>query len=808
MISLRRLRPLLAAQLGLFAALACSTHLFADDLSKSYVWKPVHIGSGGFVRGLAVSPNIPGAMYARADVDNVYRWDAASGRWIPTKIASTFNSQISGAPTSAGGGAVAIDPNNPNVVLVAYSFTRSSDLSANSPNINLNVYRSTDGGHNFKPSNLSLGGNLSQETRGERLAIDPNNGGLVYFGSPQNGLWRSFDGGAHFESVTVGGAPGNTADVALPRFDTHCGTASLLGHTVTRCVYLTLTGGSILRSADGGKTWTNISAGQPIDGKPGFTTIDQNGGLLATDGGSNNIYRYSSGGVWSTIATPVYGITGIAVDPANYKRIFVISGSGALARSLNAGKSWVSLGDGLFFSEEQKIQWLRPSEIRPQQHYFSNGGLYFDAAGRLWAPGGNDGVVSAMPDDATDTAANPPVWSAAPGIEELVATNAVIPPGGRPELAGDDETLFAINDPAKYNADHYPVDLWGYLPALGYNNNGLSSAQDIAYAPNQPRYLAVASDNFFAGDPQRQQFSGYSADGGYTWNLFPSVQYGTNPCILWGGTIAVSARPRGSEGEGAGSDNIVRLPSSNFAYGPVAPAPFYSTDGGKTWTQTHSFDHVVDTAFTQQSATQQTPCENNSNTYTYMPPFWGDWVGALMQHSLVADPVKPGTFYLNATAGGFWRSTDGGATWTQTAGSSQIPLKAHHGKLVAVPGESGHLWLVDGREGATAHGLYRTKDGGDSWVRNNNFDFALALALGKAAPGSDAATIYVYGLKTGDPTWGIFQSTDNGKTFNRISYYPKGVFDYVTTLAASWDEFGTVYVGFAGNGYAYSQYQP
>lgn len=784
------------------AALSMAISSNGQDLSKDYVWKPVRIGSGGFIRGMAIDPNDSSIRYARADVDNVYRWDAASKTWIPTKIAPAFSRQINGAPTNAGGGAVAIDPDNPNIVLVAYQFTRSSDLAATYPNINLNIYRSTDGGRTFKPSNLSLGGSLTQETTGERLAFDPDNTKVVYFGSPQNGLWRSFDGGASFESVTDNGDLQATTNVDLPRVDPGCGTTKVEGHKVSKCVYVTLTGGSILASTDGGVTWQDISNGQPMDGSPGFTILDALGNLWTTNSQDSNIYRYSRSGTWTSFTTPISGITGIAIDPRNSNRIFVINGGGALARSLDGGQTWTGFGNGLTFSETQPIQWLRPSEIRPQEHYFSNGGLYFDATGQLFSPGGNDGVVSTMPDDAVNTASNPPVWKSSPGIEELVATAATIPPGDRPMLAVEDETLFSINNPDRYNADHFPVNLWAYNPQLGYNNNGLSSAQDINYIPNQPKYVAVASDNSFAGDPQKQQFSSYSSDGGVTWQVFPSIANGTNPCILWGGTIAISARAPGHEDDAPGSDNLVRLPSSNFQFGPVAPAPFYSKDGGATWTQTTSFDAV-------SGSTKQTPCEGDSVTsYTYMPSFWGDWVNALQQHSVIADPVTAGTFYLNLTAGGFWRSTDGGVTWSQPAGAAQLPTYTHHGKMFAEPGVSGNIWLVDGREGATAHGLYHTTDGGNTFVRNPNFDYAWALALGKHAPESSSPAIYVYGLKSGDSRWGIFQSTDDGASFHRISDYPANIFDYVTTLAASWDTFGTVYVGFTGNSFVYGTYSP
>ena len=37
---------------------------------------------------------------------------------------------------------------------------------------------------------------------GERLAVDPNNNSVLYFGAPSgNGLWRSTDGGASWTKI-------------------------------------------------------------------------------------------------------------------------------------------------------------------------------------------------------------------------------------------------------------------------------------------------------------------------------------------------------------------------------------------------------------------------------------------------------------------------------------------------------------------------------------------------------------------------------------------------------------------------------
>ncbi len=814
---LNRLPTAIFLMFSLVSALAGSAIAQDKDLSGNYVWKPVKIGAGGWMRGMAVSPSDATRRYARGDVDNVYRWDDSAQQWHPTKLASAFPAKIAAAPAEAGCGAIAIDPKDPNHVLVVFTLGVSGDLSATNPSFNLNVYDSTDGAVMFKPANLSLQGSLSQETTGERIAIDPNNGQVAYLGPPgaqgfPDGLQRSLDGGATWNPVTGGGLPASTASVryefALPRFNGASGTTSANGQVSTKTIYVTyikhdetngdaVLSGGVVKSADGGLTWTDITdtnvsnPGNAIN----FATVDSAGDLWISDG-SNNIYKYSAAGVWTTFATPYGGGGGIAVDASNANRVFATSGDG-LARSLDGGKTWTSLGANFTYSSSQPIEWLRPSSYRPQNHYISESGLYLDPAGNLWMPSGNDGILTTTPNDATDSSTNPPIWSSSSvGIEEMVAQVGVIPPGGKPVLTVEDETLFTISDPDTFTAQHFPISLWN-------GNNGLSTGTGVSYAPNQPQYVAEVSDNLEAGNPllQSSQYSGYSTDGGDTWNLFQSITAGTHPCVLYGGTIAVSARQKGHEGDPAGADNLVWIPSNfnDFSHFGQGPASFYSKDGGATWTQTASFNNAAG------AISVPSPCNFGPNGYTYMGFQWGPWIFALAQNLLVADPVTPGTFYAHLDAGGFWKSTDGGSTWVQepATGSPGLP---QHGQLAAVPGVSGDMWLVDGSNGATQHGLYHTVDGGNSFTRNPNFDFAWALALGKSSSGQTYPAIYVYGRLTGDFNWGIFQSVDGGTTFNRVSYYPYGLLDVPSSMTASWDVFGTVYVGFGGNSYYYGRY--
>ncbi|MGD0470006.1 MAG: hypothetical protein ABSA54_16630 [Terriglobales bacterium] len=781
------------------------------DLTAKYQWKPVKIGAGGWMRGLAVAPTGT-AAYARGDVDEVYRWSSSARQWYPTKIFSAFPATYTGAPVNAGGGAIAIDPSNSNHVLVVFTLSGSADLN----NFwGMNVFYSTDGAKTYQAANLSLSGSLSQETTGERLVIDPNNGNVAYLGPPgagtgngnPDGLQRSLDRGATWIQVAGTGLPVSTTSLRyefqLPRIDGGSGTTMTGGQTASKIVYVAyikhdetnndnVIGGGVLKSTDGGNTWTDITGAVLEAGTStvGFATIDTLGNLWIADEGNNNLYEWTRVGSTWTTSYPTYGGGGgIAVDPKNPRRMFA-QGNSSISRSLNGGASWSDLGP-MQFASDQTISWLDPASFRPQGHYVSVSGLYFDASGRLWAAGANDGIMTYTPRN-SDTSTT---WtSISEGIEEAVAEPSVIPPGANPVLTVEDETLFTIKDPDTYNAQHFPIDTWD-------DNNGLSDATDSSYSPNQPKDVVELSDNLDAGNPlvQSSEFSGYSTNGGETWNLFPSIVAGTHPCILYGGSIAVSARPAGHENDPAGADNLVWIPSNfnDFAVFGQGPAPFYSLDGGATWTQTASFNSAP-------GASQRTECPS-STSYTYMGFQWGPWIFVLSQHLLVADPVTPGTFYVDMTAGGFWKSTDGGVTWTQEAGTN-APDLPHHGTLAAVPGVSGDMWLVDGHEGATTHGLFYTRDGGKTFTRSPAFDYAWTLALGKPAPGQTYPAIYVDGLRHGDSKWGIFQSTDRGVIFNRIAYYPYGILDIPNTMTASWDVFGTVYIGFEGNTFYYGTY--
>src|SRR6516225_2536722 len=170
-------------------------------VAEPYSWHNVVIGGGGFVTGIVFHPRQKGLMYARTDVGGAYRWDDPAQRWVPmTDWIGAADVNLTGIES------IAVDPSDPNrVYLAAGTYTRG----------NAAILRSDDQGRTFQRSDVpfKMGANETGRFNGERLAVDPNRGEILFFGSREDGLWKSVDQGAtwgkieSFPSVKTDPAP-------------------------------------------------------------------------------------------------------------------------------------------------------------------------------------------------------------------------------------------------------------------------------------------------------------------------------------------------------------------------------------------------------------------------------------------------------------------------------------------------------------------------------------------------------------------------------------------------------------------------
>ncbi|MGD0630203.1 MAG: fibronectin type III domain-containing protein [Terracidiphilus sp.] len=769
------------------------------DLSSQYLWQPVRIGGGGFVVGMAVHPLDPTVRYARTDVGSPYRWNNVSQQWIPMRVSNANGSGVQSAsetdaPTSYGADSVAVDPTNTSVVYMVFPTEHSTDIQ--NPTNYVEIYKSVDGGNTFTPGNMQAAAILGNpngpnRTDGEKLAVDPANPAVLYYGSDSQGLWRSTDDGMTWTELPLSGSNGSPANFEFIniQFAKAPGTVTVNSVVVSKTVYAVSinnngdAGGDVFLSTDGGQSWTDIStgvtdasSGQSLSHQAASSSIDATDALYvvensATDGSLRAYWKYAAG-KWTRISLQGsinQAVSGVAVDPTNPQRIYAMGADTSLARSDNGGTTWINLGSPLYANT---LGWLPQTVGMSGGEWHSNGGLKVDANGNLWSPTGQEGTITIPAATASAaTMANPPKWTIeSTGIEEMVSMDMTVPPGSNDTIIAMamDTTGFYIPSPDNFSAVQIPLQ-----------QEIISQGTSVAYAPDTPGYIAVTSSNVYTNGTN---YSGYSTNGGMTWTRFgPALKYtcGSSQCDIPAGMIAVSVR--GSRA--LGSDHIVIYPPSGFA-------PQYSQDGGATWHVTTSFPLNAD-GLTINTA--------NYNSFAYPQ---------LNQHLLRADPFTADKFYLKFTHAPdlLYISTDGGQTW-QGQANANLPDEAWSGQLVVNAKVQNDLWYADGFQGSSPHGVFHSTDGGQTFQQLPGISHAIVIALGEGSgkAGDAAYTVYFYGLMASSAQWGIFRSTNGGASWDRVSYYPTGIYDVPRTMAASQDTFGKVYVGFSGNSFVYGQ---
>ena len=689
--------------------------------------------------GFATHPLDAKVRYCRTDVGNAYRWDDAAQEWVPMIVRTATG----GLPTN-----ITRAPEQGGVASIG--------IDPGNKNIVFIAYK---GGYSSDVSALypAIPGNVYKSVDGGKtftagdlnVAIFPNSNERTYGErisvDPNNGnvVYYATEKNGLWRSTNGGANWSQVTGSGAP------GTTADLTRVLFTggATYVVALHGSVYRSGDNGATWTNISAGQSgLDGNTGNSTSHPDGSIFVIQDGSRTIWKYKSG-VWSTILTGITyekNVDNLAVDPTvtNGQRIYALASGGYIARTDTGGGGWTQWGDNMYYANT--FSWL-PQPVS----YRSTGGIYLDIAGKLWIAQGNEGVLSYTP-TGTETF-NSPRWTIdSKGIEEFVSHDVVLPPGGKPVVAVDDATVLYVANPDTLSA------VQGKL-----QDQLISNGTGLAYCPNDSSYVVcAAADLNYTGS--QKTYSGYSSDGGKTWTRFSGVP--GNPVA---GSIAVSRR----NGWGLGSDHLVLLPLN-----ANNQQPLYSKDGGASWTPSSGFPANV-----------------------------GFWNLSLKQHNLAADPFVADKFYCEASwGGGFYVSTNGGVNW-QLQSSANLPTNCHHGNLAINRVVQNDLWYGDGWEGASDHGLWHSTNGGQNFGKITGIDFAITVAVGAGSgkSGDQLYSVYFYGKLSGDNDWGVFRSTNGGSSWDRLSRFPTGLVDQPSCMAASWDTFGQVYIGFNGNSFVY-----
>ncbi len=147
----------------------------ATDLTGQFCAAPVRIGGGGFIQDVIYSAAAPGVRYAISDVGGAFRRDldeGAPGEWV--QMATCAGQGLDRGCTVGAGNygtqAIAAHPTDPDIVLMSCD----SRTTCETPGT---VYRSTDGGRTFQPSDrrVDIDANDAHDKFPQRLAFDPGN---------------------------------------------------------------------------------------------------------------------------------------------------------------------------------------------------------------------------------------------------------------------------------------------------------------------------------------------------------------------------------------------------------------------------------------------------------------------------------------------------------------------------------------------------------------------------------------------------------------------------------------------------------
>ena len=252
--------------LGTFYFGACAGGVWKTNDGGTY-WENVSDGyfNTASVGAIAVSDSDPSVVYAGMG-ESTIRLDVAHGDGVYRSNDGGRSWQHLGLEDTRHIAKVRIHPTNPDIVYVG------ALGHAFGPNNQRGVFKSTDGGQNWKHVLFK-----SENAGAADLTIDPNNPRFLFAsiwqvrrnfwnlnsGGPDSGLWRSMDGGETWEDVS--------SNTGLPDMPFGRMGVSISPSQPGR-VYATIEAKEpgVFRSDDYGDTWELVSDNRDLQGRPWY----------------------------------------------------------------------------------------------------------------------------------------------------------------------------------------------------------------------------------------------------------------------------------------------------------------------------------------------------------------------------------------------------------------------------------------------------------------------------------------------------------------------------------------------------------
>jgi photosystem II stability/assembly factor-like uncharacterized protein len=136
-------------------------------------------------------------------------------------------------------------------------------------------------------------------------------------------------------------------------------------------------------------------------------------------------------------------------------------------------------------------------------------------------------------------------------------------------------------------------------------------------------------------------------------------------------------------------------------------------------------------------------------------------------------PGDPTIIWAGASAGGVWRSTDGGVTFTPVFDDQDV---ASIGAIAVHPVATDIVWVGSGEgnprnSASVGRGIYRTTDGGRTWNKLGLEKTERIHRIVLHPDDADTAWVSAFGTSWGENEQrGVFKTTDGGATWTKVLY--------------------------------------
>ena len=142
-------------------------------------------------------------------------------------------------------------------------------------------------------------------------------------------------------------------------------------------------------------------------------------------------------------------------------------------------------------------------------------------------------------------------------------------------------------------------------------------------------------------------------------------------------------------------------------------------------------------------------------------------------------PSQPKTFYMGVASGGVFRTTDGGVSWVPLT-DGKIPLGST-GSLAVAESDPSIIYLGTGSDDvrsnvSTGRGVYKSTDGGQTWKFIGLYNAGQIGAVRIHPTNPNIVWVAAQGdIFKSNPERGVFKTTDGGETWRKVLFVSDSV---------------------------------